>query len=123
VSAPLPIFGAGRAGRRPGAGRRGRRGGRGAASSGPRPSAPRTGAHAATVAAIDAALAHRAGPAALAGRLVASVEVAYREGDRGLLELLDALRATRSAAVRDLELIHAARAAHLTLIAAQAGLP
>lgn len=122
VSAPLPIFGAGRA-----AAAQARAAAVAEEAGGRvlRATAERAAhrAHAATVAAIDAALAHRAGPAALAGRLVASVEVAYREGDRGLLELLDALRATRSAAVRDLELIHAARAAHLTLIAAQAGLP
>lgn len=80
-----------------------------------------TTAAVAVAAAIEQLERFRAGPAAIAARLVASVDVAYREGDRSLLELLDALRAERAIARRTIELTLAARLAAIDLTAVAGG--
>ncbi len=64
---------------------------------------------------IEQAEAYLAGPATRASDLSRRAAVAYREGDRPILELLDVQRTARQAAGRALELIHEARRAELTL--------
>jgi cobalt-zinc-cadmium efflux system outer membrane protein len=80
-------------------------------------------ATAAVSAAADQARTFREGAARRAAKLTASVEVAYREGDRSIVELLDALRADRSAQVRVVELFREAREAELELWLAQGRAP
>jgi outer membrane protein TolC len=65
---------------------------------------------------IDQAQAYASGPALRAS-------VAYREGDRPILELLDVHRTARHVAVRALELIYEARRAELALRRAQGRQP
>ncbi len=55
------------------------------------------------------------GAAQRASRLTRGAEVAYREGDRSIVELLDALRVERTTTVRALELLLEARDAELDL--------
>jgi outer membrane protein, heavy metal efflux system len=64
---------------------------------------------------IDQAKAYLAGPATRAADLERRAVVAYREGDRPILELLDVQRTARHAAGRALELTYEARRAELTL--------
>jgi cobalt-zinc-cadmium efflux system outer membrane protein len=64
---------------------------------------------------IEQAEAYLAGPATRASDLQRRATVAYREGDRPILELLDVQRTARHAAGRALELIYEARRAELTL--------
>jgi outer membrane protein TolC len=64
---------------------------------------------------IEQAEAYAAGPATRAIDLQRRAVVAYREGDRPILELLDVQRGARHAAVRVLELIYEARRAELEL--------
>lgn len=64
---------------------------------------------------IEQAEAYLAGPATRAADLQRRATVAYREGDRPILELLDVQRSSRHAAVRALELIYEARRAELLL--------
>jgi outer membrane protein TolC len=62
---------------------------------------------------IAQAIAYTAGPAQRALDLQRRATVAYREGDRPILELLDVHRTARLAAIRELELIYEARTAEL----------
>lgn len=64
---------------------------------------------------IEQAETYLAGPATRAVDLQRRATVAYREGDRPILELLDVQRGARHAANRALELIYEARRAELTL--------
>jgi outer membrane protein TolC len=64
---------------------------------------------------IEQAEKYLAGPATRAVDLQRRAGVAYREGDRPILELLDAHRTARHAAMRALELVHEARRAELAL--------
>ncbi|HEY5923626.1 MAG TPA: TolC family protein, partial [Kofleriaceae bacterium] len=64
---------------------------------------------------IAQAEAFAAGPAKRAVDLQRRASVAYREGDRPILELLDVHRAARHARVRALELVYNARRAELAL--------
>ncbi|MDB4962832.1 MAG: czcC [Myxococcales bacterium] len=64
---------------------------------------------------IAQAEAYAAGPAKRADDLQRRASVAYREGDRPILELLDVERGARHAAVRAIELIYEARRAELVL--------
>jgi outer membrane protein TolC len=64
---------------------------------------------------IEQAERYAIGPAARAADLLRRATVAYREGDRPILELLDVQRTARHAALRALELIYEARRAELTL--------
>jgi outer membrane protein TolC len=64
---------------------------------------------------IEQAETYLAGPATRAADLQRRATVAYREGDRTILELLDVQRAARHASVRAVELIYEARRAALTL--------
>ncbi len=64
---------------------------------------------------IEQAEAYAAGPARRAIDLQRRAAVAYREGDRPILELLDVHRGARQAAVRALELVYEARRAELAL--------
>lgn len=64
---------------------------------------------------VDQAEAYATGPAKRAGDLVRRAAVAYREGDRPILELLDVQRSARHTAVRALELVYEARRAELVL--------
>lgn len=64
---------------------------------------------------IEQAEAYAAGPARRALDLQRRAAVAYREGDRPILELLDVHRAARQASVRELELVYEARRAELSL--------
>ena len=64
---------------------------------------------------IEQAEKYVAGPATRAADLQRRAAVAYREGDRPILELLDGQRGARHAAMRALELIYEARRAELTL--------
>jgi cobalt-zinc-cadmium efflux system outer membrane protein len=61
------------------------------------------------------ARAYADGPARRAARLTRGAEVSYREGDRSIVELLDALRAERTTQARALELVREARDAELDL--------
>ena len=64
---------------------------------------------------IDLAEAYLAGPAKRAADLQRRAGVAYREGDRPILELLDVHRSAKHAMTRALELVYEARRAELTL--------
>jgi cobalt-zinc-cadmium efflux system outer membrane protein len=64
---------------------------------------------------IEQAEAYLAGPAQRAVDLARRAGVAYREGDRPILELLDVQRTARHAATRALELVYEARRAELVL--------
>jgi cobalt-zinc-cadmium efflux system outer membrane protein len=64
---------------------------------------------------LEQAEAYLAGPAKRAIDLARRATVAYREGDRPILELLDVQRTARHAATRALELVYEARRAELTL--------
>ena len=64
---------------------------------------------------IVQAEAFAAGPAKRAVDLLRRAGVAYREGDRPILELLDVHRAARNARARALELVYQARRAELAL--------
>ena len=64
---------------------------------------------------IEQAEAYAAGPAKRAGDLQLRATVAYREGDRSILELLDVQRTAREALVHVLELAYLARRAELGL--------
>jgi outer membrane protein TolC len=68
---------------------------------------------------VAQAVAHGAGPAARAAELARRASIAYREGDRTILELLDVLRTARHAAVRQLELVYEARRAEIELARAR----
>ncbi len=68
---------------------------------------------------IEQAETYLAGPARRAADLQRRATVAYREGDRPILELLDVQRSARHASIRALELIHEARRAELLLRRAQ----
>jgi outer membrane protein, heavy metal efflux system len=70
---------------------------------------------------IDQAEAFLAGPAVRAVDLQRRAGVAYREGDRPILELLDVHRIARDAAVRGAEAIYEARRAELALRRAMGG--
>ncbi len=72
-------------------------------------------AHAETVAATTQARGFADGPARRAAALTHGARVAYVEGDRGLVELLDALATERRAEARALELRLHARLAELEL--------
>ena len=80
-------------------------------------------AHAELVARIAQAESYAAGPAARALDLQRRSTVAYREGDRTILELLDVQRTARSAVLRALELVYAARRAELALARARGRKP
>jgi outer membrane protein TolC len=75
------------------------------------------------IARIEQAAAYAAGPARRAAELERRAMVAYREGDRPILELLDVHRAARHAAARELELVYEARRAELALARALGGQP
>lgn len=64
---------------------------------------------------IEQAEAYVAGPGKRASDLARRAAVAYREGDRPILELLDVQRAARHAVLRSLELVYEARRAELAL--------
>jgi len=64
---------------------------------------------------IDHAETYATGPALRAADLQRRATVAYREGDRPILELLDVHRTARHVSVRALELIYEARRAELAL--------
>jgi len=64
---------------------------------------------------IEQAEAYAAGPALRAADLQQRATVAYREGDRPILELLDVHRTARHVAVRALDLIYEARRAELAV--------
>jgi cobalt-zinc-cadmium efflux system outer membrane protein len=64
---------------------------------------------------IEQAELYLGGPAKRASDVQQRAAVAYREGDRPILELLDVQRTARHAAVRALELIYEARRAELVL--------
>jgi outer membrane protein, heavy metal efflux system len=64
---------------------------------------------------IEQADAYLAGPVTRASDVQRRAAVAYREGDRPILELLDVQRTTRHVSVRALELIYEARRAELML--------
>jgi cobalt-zinc-cadmium efflux system outer membrane protein len=64
---------------------------------------------------VAQAATFRDGAAGRASTLITGAEVAYREGDRSIVELLDALRTSRTAQVRIVELMREARDAELTL--------
>jgi len=64
---------------------------------------------------IDQANAYAAGPGARAADLQRRAAVAYREGDRPILELLDVQRTSRQVALRTVELIYEARRAEIAL--------
>lgn len=64
---------------------------------------------------IDQAEVFIAGPAARATDLQQRAAIAYREGDRPILELLDVQRTARQTAVRSVELVYGARRAALVL--------
>ncbi|MBA3460849.1 MAG: TolC family protein [Deltaproteobacteria bacterium] len=68
---------------------------------------------------IEQAETYLTGPATRAADLQRRAAVAYREGDRTILELLDVQRSARHAAVRAVELIYEARRAELTMRRAQ----
>lgn len=68
---------------------------------------------------IEQAETYLAGPVTRAADLQRRATVAYREGDRTILELLDVQRSARHAAARAVELIYEARRAELTLRRAQ----
>jgi cobalt-zinc-cadmium efflux system outer membrane protein len=72
---------------------------------------------------IEQAEAYLAGPAKRAGDLVRRASVAYREGDRPILELLDVQRSARHTAIRALELVYEARRAELALARAAGRTP
>jgi cobalt-zinc-cadmium efflux system outer membrane protein len=72
-------------------------------------------ARAELIARIAQAERFAAGPGASALDLQRRATVAYREGDRTILELLDVQRTSRQAVVRALELVYAARRAELAL--------
>lgn len=63
--------------------------------------------------------AYRQGPVARVPSLLRRAEVTYREGDRPIVELLDAYRAARDVALRELELRHLAKRAELRLVRAR----
>lgn len=90
--------------------------------------AAEAGAAVATARADLAAVAAQArafadGPARRAAALTTGARVAYVEGDRGIVELLDALRAERAAVARALELRLEARLAELALWRAEGRSP
>jgi cobalt-zinc-cadmium efflux system outer membrane protein len=64
---------------------------------------------------IDQAQAYVAGPGARAADLQRRAAVAYREGDRPILELLDVQRTSRQVVLRSIELVYEARRAELAL--------
>ena len=64
---------------------------------------------------VEQAEAYAAGPAKRALDLQRRATLAYREGDRPILELLDVHRGARQASVRALELVYEARRADLHL--------
>lgn len=64
---------------------------------------------------IEQAEGYAAGPAKRAIDLQRRAAVAYREGDRPILELLDVHRIARHASVRALELVYEARRAELAM--------
>lgn len=64
---------------------------------------------------IAQAEVYAAGPARRAGDLARRAAVAYREGDRPILELLDAQRTARQSTLRAIELVYEARRAELAL--------
>ena len=66
---------------------------------------------------------YASGPAARALDLARRVTLAYREGDRPILELIDVHRTLRQTAVRALELVYEARRAELALARAQGRMP
>lgn len=80
-------------------------------------------AHRELVMRIDQAAAYLAGPAVRAADLQRRAGVAYREGDRPILELLDVHRGARHAALRALELVYEARRAELALRRVSGRLP
>lgn len=63
------------------------------------------------------------GPLQRAARLTRGAEIAYREGDRSIVELLDALRAERTTRARALELLREARDTELDLWLATGRVP
>jgi outer membrane protein TolC len=64
---------------------------------------------------IQQAEVYAAGPARRAADLLQRASLAYREGDRPILELLDVHRTARHVAVRALELIYEARRVELAV--------
>jgi cobalt-zinc-cadmium efflux system outer membrane protein len=77
-----------------------------------------------TVAAVtEQARAFAEGPAQRAAKLTRGAEVAYREGDRSIVELLDALRAERTTQARALDLVLEAHDAELDLWLALGRIP
>lgn len=64
---------------------------------------------------IEQADRYQAGPATRAADLQRRASVAYREGDRPILELLDVQRTARHTQVRALELVYEARRADIQL--------
>jgi len=76
-------------------------------------------AHRELVLRIEQATTYASGPALRAADLQQRASVAYREGDRPILELLDVHRTARHVAVRALELVYEARRAELALRRAQ----
>lgn len=64
---------------------------------------------------IDQAQAYVAGPGARAADLQRRAAVAYREGDRPILELLDVQRTSRQVVLRSTELVYEARRAEIAL--------
>jgi outer membrane protein, heavy metal efflux system len=75
------------------------------------------------VARIEQADAFAATAVKRAADLSRRVTVAYREGDRPILELLDVQRSARQVALRALELVYEARRAELALQRARGGTP
>lgn len=72
---------------------------------------------------VEQARAYATGPLRRAADLQRRASVAYREGDRPILELLDVQRSAKHVAVRALELIYDARRAELALRRAQGARP
>jgi cobalt-zinc-cadmium efflux system outer membrane protein len=72
---------------------------------------------------IDQAASYAAGVAARVLDLQRRTLVAYREGDRTILEMLDAQRAARTATLRVVELTYEARRAALKLVRAEGSAP
>jgi cobalt-zinc-cadmium efflux system outer membrane protein len=72
-------------------------------------------AHAALVARIAQARAYQEKQGALAVDLVKRAETAYREGERPIVELVDAYRTARETRIRALELVREARRAERSL--------
>jgi outer membrane protein TolC len=78
-------------------------------------------AHEQLAARVEQARAFAAGPLARVDELARRAQVAYREGDRPLAELLDAVRLVRDVRQRDLELRRDARLALVALWRAKGG--